>query len=107
MPTQVRSFKVLILAFFYLVILLSSCAVADTSPVTSRSRAVADTSFVYHRISSVGTTLLTYSKHLNAVSAVAWSPDGTRIASGDDDGIVRIWQAPLACQCVTGKSSAT
>ena len=48
-----------------------------------------------------GTPVVTYRTHRSEVLAVAWSPDGTRIASGDDDGIVRIWQAPVACQCVS------
>ncbi|OLB61042.1 MAG: hypothetical protein AUH94_06740 [Ktedonobacter sp. 13_2_20CM_2_54_8] len=37
------------------------------------------------------------------VNGIAWSPDGTRLASADDDGIVRIWQAPGACQCASDK----
>ena len=76
MPTKSKSFSVLFLAFCWLVILLSSCTVPDTSSVSHRSRAVADTSSISHRTLSVGTTLSTYSEHRNAVSAVAWSPDG-------------------------------
>ncbi len=30
---------------------------------------------------------------LGFVNAVAWSPDGTRIASGSDDGTVQVWNA--------------
>lgn len=29
--------------------------------------------------------------HASTIAAVRWSPDGTRLASGDDDGIVKIW----------------
>ena len=76
MPTKSKSFSVLFLAFCWLVILLSSCTVPDTSSVSHRSRVVADTSTISHSTLSVGTTLSTYSEHRNAVSAVAWSPDG-------------------------------
>ena len=68
MPAQSKSFNVLFLAFCCLVILMSFLAVS--------SRAVPDTSTVFHRTLSVGTTLSTYREHRNAVSAVAWSPDG-------------------------------
>ncbi|HZU65942.1 MAG TPA: WD40 repeat domain-containing protein [Ktedonobacteraceae bacterium] len=28
----------------------------------------------------------------NAVYAVAWSPDGTRVAAGDGSGYINIWK---------------
>jgi WD40 repeat protein len=37
-------------------------------------------------------TLYTYSGHPSGVSSVAWSPDGTRIASGGRDRFVRVWR---------------
>ena len=40
-----------------------------------------------------GTTLYTYRGHSSAVGAVAWSPDGKRIASGSVDGTVQVWEA--------------
>jgi WD40 repeat protein len=40
---------------------------------------------------SIGTTLLTYRGHSSEVFAVAWSPDGRRIASGSDDNTVQVW----------------
>ncbi len=42
---------------------------------------------------SIGTTLLTYRGHSKFVFAVAWSPDGTRLASGSSDNTVQVWQA--------------
>jgi len=37
--------------------------------------------------------LLTLAGHADAVTCVAFSPDGTRIVSGSQDGTVRIWDA--------------
>jgi WD40 repeat protein len=41
----------------------------------------------------VGTLLFTYRGHLTEVESVAWSPDGTRLASGNADTTVQVWQA--------------
>jgi WD40 repeat protein len=59
------------------------------------------------RDSTTGTPTFTYLNHRSEVLTVAWSSDGTRIASGDDDGIVRIWQAPVACKCAPVKGGQT
>ena len=40
-----------------------------------------------------GGNVYTYHGHLDVVSAVVWSPDGKRIASGSSDKTVQIWQA--------------
>jgi len=42
---------------------------------------------------STGQTLLTYKGSSGQAYALAWSPDGKRIASGGDDSIVRVWDA--------------
>ncbi len=48
-----------------------------------------------------GTLFVTYRGHTNAVFSVAWSPDGTRIASGGADNTAQIWQATNGGTLVT------
>ena len=38
-----------------------------------------------------GTLMITYLSHTDAVNAVAWSPDGTYMASGSKDHTVHVW----------------
>ena len=42
---------------------------------------------------TLGSPLYTYSGHHGFVNAVAWSPDGKRIASSSDDNTVQVWNA--------------
>jgi WD40 repeat protein len=37
--------------------------------------------------------MFTYRGHFSSVYTIAWSPDGTRIASAGNDGTVQVWQA--------------
>ena len=41
----------------------------------------------------VGTILYTYSGHAGVMTAVAWSPDGYRVACGSSDETVELWDA--------------
>src|SRR6266516_4157963 len=43
--------------------------------------------------SSHSKALYTYHGHFASVNAVAWSPDGKRIAAGSNDGTVQVWDA--------------
>jgi WD40 repeat protein len=78
MLTLSRSLGFLFLSLCGLVILLSFCVVPDTAAVSRRPP-------------SAGTTFSTYAGHRNAVSAVAWSPDGKRMASASYDLTVQVW----------------
>ena len=43
--------------------------------------------------SVTGESLLSVDGHEGPVRAVAWNPQGTRIASGGEDNTVRIWES--------------
>jgi len=63
--------------------------------VTSPSRATLPptTGIPTNSVSIIGNLLYTYSGHQDKVIAVAWSPDGGRIASGSWDQTVQVWGA--------------
>jgi eukaryotic-like serine/threonine-protein kinase len=63
----------------------------------ARLGASAPTSGSSHRI----TDLYTYHGHTRAVSGLAWSPDGTRLASWSSDKTVQVWESAAGQRLVT------
>ncbi len=59
----------------------------------------ADIALVVHFVSAPNH--FTYSGHSDYVSAIAWSPDGKRIASGSGDHTVQVWDAPSGGHVLT------
>ena len=56
---------------------------------------------------TTGKRLVTYRGHTNGVQAVAWSPDGTRIASASWDTTVQVWEATTGRQVFTYRGHNT
>ncbi|HWS84636.1 MAG TPA: serine/threonine-protein kinase [Ktedonobacteraceae bacterium] len=52
----------------------------------------------------LGSLLYTYTGHHGFVNALAWSPDGKRIASGSDDSTVQVWNAANGSNVYTYQS---
>ena len=69
-------------------------AVACRTLLASASASSDDTDHTVRlwRIATPGTAPQVLRGHSNAVTAVAWSPDGSTIASSSGDGSVRLWQ---------------
>ena len=70
---------------------ISQLAAADIkTPLTSG--ALPPTVIVPSPIPTIK-TLLTFREHNHTVGTIAWSPDGTRIASGSADNTIQLWDA--------------
>src|SRR5437667_9262347 len=98
MAAQSKRFNVLFLVFCCVVILMSflavrACAISEASFVSHHAHTATVTPSFSHSTLSVGTTLLTYNEHLNAVSSLAWSPDGKYIASASYDKTIQVWDS--------------
>ena len=53
-----------------------------------------------------GRELLTLKGHASAVRSVSWSPDGTRLATGSEDGTAKVWDAAGGRELLTLKGHA-
>jgi WD40 repeat protein/nucleoside phosphorylase len=55
---------------------------------------------------TMGTILSTYHDHVSWVLAVAWEPEGNRIASAGGDGVVQVWDADSTQTLLTYRGHA-
>jgi nucleoside phosphorylase len=55
---------------------------------------------------AIGTILCTYYTHAGWVLAVAWEPEGNRIASAGGDGVVRVWDVDSTQTLLTYRGHA-
>jgi WD40 repeat protein/nucleoside phosphorylase len=58
------------------------------------------------RKQAIGTILRTYDIHASGLLAVAWEPEGNRIASAGGDGFVRVWDADTGQTVLTYRGHA-
>ncbi len=107
-----RSLLVELAGFTSLSALLVACSSADGNPIgatatptgvsasptsstlsPTSSPAPAQSPTTVPASGSIGTTLFEYHGHPSGAFAVAWSPNGTLIASGGSDKTVQVWSA--------------
>ena len=92
-----RTLPIRIVVFLLSVLVLAGCSGTTPSPVNIGTPTPIP----------MGTTLYTYRGHAgNPVNAVAWSPDGTRIASGSGDNTVQVWDAATGGHVFTYRGHA-
>ena len=60
----------------------ANASITPGAPITSVQTVVSS--------APIGTLLHTYNGHSNGIAAVAWSPDGSRIATGSWDQTVQV-----------------
>ena len=63
----------------------ANASITPGAPITSVQTVVSS--------APIGTLLHTYHGHSNGIAAVAWSPDGSRIATGSWDQTLQVWDA--------------
>src|SRR5205085_2306954 len=73
-------------------------AAAKALTITGQSQ-----SPVVMRVQTARKMLHTYTGHSGCVTAVAWSPDGTRIASASEDETIQVWNARLGQTLFTSR----
>jgi WD40 repeat protein len=81
-PHRIKRRRIIIILSIVAVLLIAFLVLTDVR---------ADTAFVIHF--ATAPSHFTYQGHSDYVSAVAWSSDGTRIASASNDGTVQVWEA--------------